>query len=135
MKLIVLLAVALVLSLDARGGKIDRAWEGRHVLAVLEIIDVRDGIDATEARALAEAYFVNAEGFDGGLWSFKRDGDWWVFETLVGPNGVSGEPIRIHVEKGWITKKGGELVRPPWKKLRSWYSDLLEAAKAESGRR
>lgn len=119
---------ALIASLGAQEVKMQAAWEYRQILAVLEIADVADGVDATEARALAEACFSMSEGQCGGLWSMRREGRWWIFETAVGPAGAEGVPIRIHAESGWVSQKGGgKIIRPPWTSLRTWYAGLARA--------
>jgi hypothetical protein len=112
---------------DAQDLKI--AWEPHQVIAVVEVSDATNGIDATEARGLAEAYFTMTEGFDGGLWSMRLEERWWIFETIVGGNDVPGMPIRVHAEKGWITKKNGPIVRPPWTKVWMFYSALIDSKK------
>ena len=71
------------------------AWEPHQILAILEVSDTKHGIDATEARALAEAYFKKTEGFNGGLWSIRLEGEWWNFETVIG-QGVEGEPCLLY---------------------------------------
>ncbi len=116
---------SMLFSGTAGASEIEFGWEGRQILAVLEVADPAHGIDATEARALAEAYFRMTEGFDGGLWSIQREGNWWRFETVVGPQGVEGQDILIHTENGLIAKAGSESVPFPWEELRSWFSDML----------
>ena len=95
-----LLIICLLLKICyADDNRIKFGWESHQIQAVLEVIEVENGIDVTESRALAEAYFRWSEGSDGGLWSMRRDGDSWVFETIVG-QGTEGEDIRINAIDG-----------------------------------
>ena len=113
--------------------KFEIGWEPHQILAILEVADLTHGVDATEARALAEAYFRQTEGFDGGLWSIQRDGEWWRFETVVG-QGTEGDDIRIHAKNGQILKDGEKTLLFPWKGLRKWYADLAALThKAQQG--
>lgn len=98
---------------------------------MLEVADLTHGVDATEARALAEAYFCMSEGFDGGLWSMQREGDWWRFETVVGPAGTEGKDIRIHADNGQILMEGEKSVPAPWDALKSFFADMIARTNAE----
>ena len=125
MKYVITLFLLLITS-QSYADKIKGEWTNQQILSVLEVADSSDGIDATEARALAEAFFRRTQGSDGGLWSFSRKGEWWWFETLIG-KGVVGEPIKIHAKSGLVMKKGGGLAPSPWKKLVSWFKTYKEA--------
>ena len=134
MKLVAIFLTSLSLSAE-EPTKFEIGWEPHQILAILQVADLAHGIDATEARALAEAYFRQTEGFDGGLWSIQRDGDSWRFETVVG-QGTEGNDILIHAKNGQITKKGEKPLLFPWKGLRKWYAELAALThKAQSGRR
>ena len=122
-----LLIICLLLKICyADDNRIKFGWESHQIQAVLEVIEVENGIDVTESRALAEAYFRWSEGSDGGLWSMRRDGDSWVFETIVG-QGTEGEDIRINAIDGTIQKKGSKSHAYPWKELLQWYRQRNEA--------
>jgi hypothetical protein len=118
----------LIASIGAQEFKLVSTWQNHQIMAVLEIADVANGVDATEARALAEAYFLKTSGVCGGISSMRREGSWWIFESLVGHACDEGVPIRIHAETGWVSKKGGgEIIRPPWTSLRTWFAGFAKA--------
>jgi hypothetical protein len=122
---------ALIAVLDAQEVQM-QGREEHQVLAALEAADVANGIDATEAQALAQAFFLKNKGLCGGLGSMRREGRWWIFETAEGPRGAEGPSIRVHAESGWVSMTGCvELARPPWNSLRTWLADYLKDSEGE----
>ena len=124
---LVYLTVAFASSLSV-ADELKVGWEPNQIQGVLEVVDTKYGIDATEARALAEAYFRFKEGSDGTLWSMTSTKKSWRFETIVG-QGTEGSDIVIDRESGTIRSDGGTTMEFPYKQLRDWYHARTEAAK------
>ncbi|WP_411846047.1 hypothetical protein AAFN60_21285 [Roseibacillus persicicus] len=123
----VILTLAFASNL-AIADELEVGWEPNQIQGILEVVDIKYGIDATEARALAESYFRFKEGKDGALWSMKSTIKSWRFETIVG-QGTVGSEITIDREKGTIRSNDGPTMEFPYRQLRDWYNARTKAVK------
>ncbi len=106
----------LLFVLAAQAGNLigaEPAAEGiEHAMTTaLAAVDPDDGIDADEARILAQAYLGAAVSGCGGVGDVRAEGEAWVWDSLVGRGARPGPQIRVARDGTSISAAGHPSVR------------------------
>jgi hypothetical protein len=80
---------------SSQGSAVTPAQSVKETPVTLSTVDSSNGIDSSEARAIAEAYFSREYGACGGPGAARRKRRTWVFPLSFG---VSGEKLRETIE-------------------------------------
>ena len=104
-----ILLVAWIADASAWAGDATKnATAGSESAVPFAAVDPSDGIDASEARAIADEYFAQEYGSCGGAGTLRRRGRTWVFSILFGLKGEKlKETIRVDAKTGGVWSAGG----------------------------
>jgi len=104
-----MLLVVWIANASARAGDATKNATADSESAVpFAAVDPSDGIDASEARAIADEYFAQEYGSCGGSSTLRRRGRTWVFSVLFGLTGEKlKETIRVDARTGGVWSAGG----------------------------
>ncbi len=86
----------------------------------LNQLSASDGISIQEACFLSTLYFQRYNGMCGASFIAGHTKNQWIFEAMVGSNGVSAPPIKVNKRTGQIRQKGQPESAAPWSDLMEW---------------
>ena len=101
--LLMLLAIVPPVAQAADDG---RPFIATEMTAALAQIDRSDGVDASEAKALASAYFLCAISGCGGVGEVRVQDGVWIADSLIGRGAQDGPSVSVARDGSFVRAAG-----------------------------